>query len=60
MKNLVHRWILRRQIRNIAAHLNALDRDRDHVERSTLYYEQKCRDVHVQLLKLQLGKASHA
>jgi hypothetical protein len=60
MKNLIRRWILRRQIRSIAAHLNALDRERDHVERSTLHYERLCRDKHTQLLRLQLGRASHA
>jgi hypothetical protein len=60
MKNLFQRWILRRRIRSIAAHLNSLDRERDQLERSTLYYEQLCRDTHVKLLKLQLGRASHA
>ena len=60
MKNFIQRFILRQRIRRIAAHLNALDRDRANIEKSTLYYEQLCRDTHVKLLKLQLGEASHA
>jgi len=60
MKNLLQRYLLRRQIRSIAAHLDALDRERANLETSVRYYERKSVVAHTKLLHLQLRSTRHA
>ena len=60
MKRIIRRWLLRRRLAAMAAHLEEIQFERDQLEKTERHCLRQSNDLRLQLLNLDIRSRRHA